>query len=270
MERILKVIKKHIIVYWIFVKNNLMAQMEYRVNFFSGIAMEIGYLFVKLLYVIVIFRSGANINGFTPNELLVFAGTFIILTGFHAGLFMVNFMSMRTLVREGMLDFYMVKPVSVQFIATLRRSDMGLFVTDVTAGIILVALGVIRMKLSLTILQILGYAMFVACGVAIGYSLFLIPQILTFWFINTSAIGETFNSFWDINNVPMVVFSKWFQRIGIFVIPIFVVTNFPALFILDKMSPLYFAWGLIAPVVAFVLVRLLWKVAIRNYSSASS
>lgn len=270
MENFLKIIKKYIIIYWFFVKNNIMAQMEYRVNFISGIAMEIGYLFVKLLYVIVIYKSGANINGFSSDEFLIFAGTFIILTGFHAGLFMVNFLSIRTLVREGMLDFFIVKPISLQFMATLRRSDFGLFLTDVTAGIIIVAIGIFKLNYSLTLIQILGYIMFIACGVVIGYSLFLIPQILSFWFINTTAIGETFNSFWDINSVPMVVFNEFIKNIGIFIIPIFVVTNFPAIFLLDKMNHLYFVWGLIAPIATFTLTRLFWMFAVKNYSSASS
>ena len=270
MKEFFKIIKKHIIIYWIFIKNNIMAQMEYRINFISGIIMELGYLFVKLLYVWVIFKSGAKINGYSSNEFLVFAGTFIILTGFHAGLFMVNFLSIRTLVREGMLDFFIVKPVSLQFMATFRRSDFGLFLTDVLAGIIILVFGIFKLHYELTFFQILGYIMFLACGVVIGYSLFLIPQILSFWFVNTTAIGETFNSLWDINSVPMVVFNKFIQNIGIFVVPIFVVTNFPAVFILQKMSPVYFIWGLAAPVLAFTLTRLFWKLAVRNYSSASS
>lgn len=270
MKEILRIFKIHIIIYWIFIKNNIMAQMEYRVNFISGIIMELGYLFVKLLYVWVIFKSGAKINGYSSSEFLVFAGTFIILTGFHAGLFMVNFLSIRTLVREGMLDFFIVKPVSLQFMATFRRSDFGLFLTDVIAGIVILVFGIFKLQYELTLIQIFGFIMFLACGIIIGYSLFLIPQILSFWFVNTTAIGETFNSLWDINSVPMVVFNKFVQNIGVFIVPIFVVTNFPAIFILQKMSSVYFVWGLIAPFITFTLTRLFWKIAVRNYSSASS
>jgi ABC-2 type transport system permease protein len=270
MKAFLKEIKKHINVYGVFVRNSILSQMEYRFNFFIGIVMELGYLFVKLLYVLVIFRSGANINGFSPNELLVFVGTFIILTGFHAGLFMVNFGSLRSLVREGMLDLYIVKPVSLQFISTLRRSDLGLFLIDVTAGIIMVVIGLSRLHYTMTLLSILGYAAFIACGVVVGYALFLVPQILSFWFVNTSAIGETFNSIWDINNVPMVIYNKWIQRIGVFVIPIFVITNFPSIYIVGKMSPVYFIWGFLAPVAAITFTRLLWKVAVKNYTSTGS
>ncbi len=270
MRNYLKIIKKHIIVYWFFLKNNILAQMEYRVNFFTGIAMELGYLCVKLLYVFVIFRSGSKINGFSPNELLVFIGTFIILTGFHAGLFMINFINLRTLVREGILDFYIIKPVSLQFMATLRRSDFGLFLIDVSIGIVLVVIGLSRLHLSLTLIDIIGYASFLASGVVIGYALFLLPQILTFWFINTSAIGETFNSFWDINNVPMSVYNKIIQNIGIYIIPIFIITNFPTIFILGRMNLIYFIWGVSAPVIAIAITRILWKAAVKNYSSASS
>jgi ABC-2 type transport system permease protein len=54
------------------------------------------------------------------------------------------------------------------------------------------------------------------------------------------------------------------------VLPIFVVTNFPVLFVLGRLSPLYAVWGILAPFVCFGLTRLLWTVAVKQYSSASS
>jgi ABC-2 type transport system permease protein len=47
----------------------------------------------------------------------------------------------------------------------------------------------------------------------------------------------------------------------------FVITSFPALFALGRMSPLQMAWGLVAPVVFFVMARLCWNAGLKNYSS---
>lgn len=270
MKSFFKEIKKHLFIYCLFVKNSLMSQLEYRFNFFTGIAMELGYLLVKILYPVIIYRAGTNINGFTPDEFLVFIGTYIIITSIYAGFFMMNLYAFRNLVREGQLDLLIVKPVSLQFIATLRRSDIGLFLIDFSAGSVLVAVGLTRINLSLSLLDIFGYALFVAAGAIVGYAFFLIPQVLNFWFFNTGALVETIDSFWDFNNVPMVVYEKFIQNIGVFIIPIFVITNFPALFLLKKLSPVFFVWGLLAPVIFLFLSRIVWKLALKNYSSASS
>ena len=110
-----------------------------------------------------------------------------------------------------------------------------------------------------------------ASAALVAYSLFLLPQILSFWLMNTSAIAEITDSFWDFNNMPMDIYNRWIRQIGVFVLPIFVITNFPPMFVLNKMPPVYLAWAFAAAADAAAdLVRLLWKRGLRNYSSASS
>jgi ABC-2 type transport system permease protein len=270
MKNIFAELKKHLFIYWMFLKNCLAAQMEYRVNFFTGIAMECGYLVVKILYVIVIYRSGKMINGLSPDAILLFVGTFVIITGFYAGLFMMNFFQLREQIRSGSLDLLITKPVSLQFILTLRRSDMGIMVIDVTAGAIMVAIGWNRLHLPFDLINALGFIGFLLSGAVVGYAIFLLPQILSFWLINTSAIAEMVDSFWDFNNVPMTIYNNYIQRFGVFLLPIFVVTNFPALFVLGRMNLIYIIWGIIAPFIFMGITRAFWQLAIRNYTSASS
>jgi len=73
---------KHLRIYAMLVRMNVMSQMEYRANFVTGMLMELGYLVVKILYVLVAFRAGRRIAGFSPDEVLVFVGTFVLVTGF--------------------------------------------------------------------------------------------------------------------------------------------------------------------------------------------
>jgi ABC-2 type transport system permease protein len=270
MKGLLREIRKHFFIWYVFMKNNLMGQLEYRVNFLTGLAMEAGYLLVKLLYVIVVYRAGSSVNGMTPDEVLVFVGTFVIVTGFYAGLFMLNNFSLSDHIRNGTLDFFIVKPVSLQFMATLRRSDIALFLTDTLAGIVMLAIGWSRLKIPLNIINLAGFAGYMLCGVIVGYSIFLFPILFSFWFVKSGALSSTVDSFWDFNNVPMGVYSKLVQRIGVYVLPIFVVTNFPAMFVLGKLSPAFAIWGIAAPFLCFAATRALWTVALKQYNSASS
>ncbi len=75
--------------------------------------MEIGYLVVKLLYVIVIYNAGVDVSGLSPDEILVFVGAFVIHTAFYAGFFMMNHFELSERIRSGTLDFFIVKPVSL-------------------------------------------------------------------------------------------------------------------------------------------------------------
>lgn len=270
MGTIMRELKKHAFIWFVFMKNSLIAQMEYRANFFTGISMEAGYLLVKLLYVIVVYRSGASVNGLSADEVLVFVGAYVLVTGFYAGFFMINNFALSDHIRTGTLDFFIVKPVSLQFMATLRRSDIALFLTDFVAGVILIAIGWSRLKIPLNILNLAGFTGYMLSGVIVGYALFLFPIIFSFWIVKSGSLAGVVDSFWDFNNVPMGVYSKLIQRIGVFILPIFVVTNFPVLFVLGKMDPLYAVWGILAPFVSLGVTRLFWSVAVKRYSSASS
>jgi ABC-2 type transport system permease protein len=270
MQELWREIKKHLLVYVLFVKNSVMAQMEYRFNFIGNLAMETGYLCVKLSYVVVVYRSGVTIHGLSPDEILFFIGTFIGMTGFYAGLFMINNFRLRTLVKEGDLDLYLTKPISIQFMATLRQADMTLFSVDVIAGGICVITAWARLGIPATLVTVGSYLLFVVLSALVAYSLFLLPQILSFWFLNTSAIAEVTDMFWDFNSMPMDIYNTVIQQVGVFVIPIFVITNFPPLVVLHKLPPAYLVWAVLLPILLLMLVRAFWKVGLRNYSSASS
>jgi ABC-2 type transport system permease protein len=70
--------------------------------------------------------------------------------------------------------------------------------------------------------------------------------------------------------MPMEIYTRWIKFIGVFVIPIFVVSNFPPLFVLKKMDSIYFAWALGLPLALLYVVRFVWKKGLKSYSSASS
>lgn len=192
------------------------------------------------------------------------------MTGIYAGLFAMNFMSIPEYIRTGNLDLLITKPVSLQFIVTLRHIDFGLAIPDIIAGIIMIICGWGKLGIPLSAYNILGFCAFAISGIIILYSLFLLPRLLAFFIVNTSSINEVTESFWEFNNMPMLIYSKWVQNIGIFVLPVFLISNFSPLFILNRLNGVYIIWGIVAPLILFAIVRVLWKFSIKNYSSASS
>ena len=270
MRDLLREIKKHVLIYGLFLKNSLMVQMEYRFSFIGNFSMEVGYLFVKLSYVVVVYRSGVKINGLSPDEILLFVGTFVTLTAVYAGLFMINNFRLRGKIKDGELDLLLTKPVSLQFMATLRQADLTIFGVDAVAGLIMVGIAWARLGIPVSLVTVGGYAGFMVISSLVSYSLFLLPQILSFWLMNTSAIAEITDSFWDFNNMPMDIYTAWVKQVGVFILPIFVISNFPPMFVLNKMPPLYLAWSALLPILLLWAVRLLWKQGLKTYSSASS
>ncbi len=270
MRRFLVSLKKHFFIYLLFMKNSTMGFLEYRANLFAALTMELVYLFSKILYVIVFYNSSVKIDGVSPDEIMLYIGTFILMTGLFVGFFMDNFYQIPEHIRTGTLDTYITKPVSLQFIATMREFNIVLLTPNLIAGTVLVSIAWKRLGIAANFHNIGGYVLIILSSLFISYAVFLFPQILSFWTIKSGAITEVADKCWDFNNMPMLIYNKWMQRVGVFLIPIFCITNFPAMFVLGNLSTVYFVWVFIAPVLFFTLITLFWRYAVRNYTSASS
>lgn len=261
--------RKYLRLVGVFMKFSLMSQLEYRINFLAGVVVEMGWMLVKLLYVAVVYRIGINIGVLTPDHIMLFIGIYVLMTGFYM-LYYSNFVGLSTMVREGELDMYLVKPASLQFLVTLRQWSFPMFLPNLVAGSILIATGWSRAGLLVSAGRVAGFLFLLFCSNLLTYSLFLIPNLLSFWIVSTGGLANITAATWDFNNMPQMIYGKWIQRIGTFILPVFVITNFPGLFLMGELSPAMFLWAVLSPVLFFALARMLWKKAVRNYSSASS
>ncbi|AZH30913.1 ABC-2 family transporter protein [Paenibacillus sp. M-152] len=269
MKHVFRNVGRYLRLYWKFVQFSVMSQMEYRINFITAFLVETAYLLIKLLYASVPYRAGTDINGWSPDAILLYIGVFTMMSGFYSGLFYSNFTSLPEKIRTGSLDVLMTKPVSLQFMVTLRQFELGYTLPNVIGGGIMTGVGWHRLGLPFNLETVGGFSVLLGCGVLTAYSVFLLPQLLAFWIIRTNGVTELSNSIFETNYVPMAVYSNLIQRIGLFVLPVFVICNFPPMFILGKMEPGLMLWAFLAPLWLLAIIRLIWQFALRDYTSAS-
>jgi len=250
--------------------NSLSASLEYRANFFMAVLVECAYLFVKILYVIVSYQTDLNINGLTPDSILLFVGTFVFITGIMSMVYFPNFLRIPGYVHDGSLDLFITKPVSSQFMVSFRYVDFGWALPNVVGGIIMIIIALCRLNITPTWWQFAGFAFYNFTGIVLTYSLLLLPEILAFYFIKLDWLQEVIYALWDFNNMPMNIYGRTIRGIGTFAIPFFVITNYPPLFLLNKLKIYEIIWGIVLPVVGLIIVKYAWKKGISKYESASS
>ncbi|MDR0731247.1 MAG: ABC-2 family transporter protein [Treponema sp.] len=265
----LATIKRYLAIYGLFVKFSIMSQMEYRLNFFISAGVQLAHICTKLTYIVVLYSTGVVINGFSPDEMTIMIGTYTALSGVFVSLFLINFDGLSGHIQRGTLDTYIVKPISLQFIATLRHVDLAFAFVSLIAGGVMVALGWSRAGVAFTPLKILGFLGFVFWGLFLTYSVFLIPNILCFWTTASSGVSALVGQLWDFNNMPMTIYDGLIKVLGTFIIPVFLITNMGGLFVLEKLSPAMIAWSILAPVVFFIISRILWNRGMKRYVSVS-
>ncbi|MCY9517582.1 ABC transporter permease [Paenibacillus apiarius] len=264
----LKTIIRYLSIYYIIVRNCFLNELEYRTNFIMQIFASLASLLSHFVYVIVVYKSGANIAGLTPDHVLLFMGTYFILTAVYAFFFVNNFVAFQHHVRQGTLDMYITKPVSLQFILSVRLINvMG--ISDFIVGVIVVCFAWNRLGIQVDAVNLFGYAGYIICGVILTYALFMLPQVLAFWITNTGNLYNIGAQLWDANIMPMVIYNRAIRTIGTFVIPVFVISNFAPLYLLDKLNFYELLWGICVPFLFLGLVRYLFVQGLKSYTSAS-
>ncbi len=268
-DKVKKCIIKYLRVWFLFIKNCISIDMQYRFNFFMGIIVDFIFFFNKIIYAFIIYDTRSTINGMTPDEILLYIGTFSIVQGLYTTFFLVNLKVMLPkYIRMGELDFYMVKPISLQFLVSCQTIEISTMIPDLLGGIIVVIIAIKRLGVDVNVVSIAGYISMIGIGVLLSYAILFSIQLLSFFFIKLDAVGNVAQELFSLNNLPSKLYNKSIRFVGTFVIPIFLVTNVAPTWLLHKVHTVQCIWILFITVIAMQLSRRLWKRVITRYTSA--
>ncbi len=266
----MKEFTKHLKLMGLFTKRYIMSQMEYRTSFFTILIVESLILFSKLLYTVVVYNTDMIVDGLKPEAITMFTGTFFIISAVYGALFMFNFTNLQNSVYDGSLDIAITKPISLQFYLTVSTIDLAVPIPNFIAGVIMVSNAWKTLQLSTEPFIIAGYVFYIILGVVMLYSILLLPPLLSFWFVKSEGISQIVSGLSNFNMMPMAIYPKALKFFGTFIIPIFIVSNFPPLFVLGRLNIGTQIWGIVAPMLFFGGARIVFKKAIRKYSSIAN
>lgn len=265
----MKKVLKHLTILRVFSVNCIIGYLEYPANFFMEIVSEIVYVLMKFIYVYSIYRVGFLTNGvYEPSYLLLICGNYMILTGIFVGFLLMNFLDLSTEIKDGTLDFMLVKPISLQFSISFRRFQFAAAIPNIIIGGILFFLSL--RNVGIVWYNVFLYVFIMLCAVILTYSIFLILQLSAFWVIKASALSNIFETIWDFNNMPMQIYPKKVATVFTYAVPLLIISNYPIMAIMGNLEYIRIIWMLLITVALFILCRILWNISIKRYSSASS
>lgn len=253
-----------------FFKHSLMVQMEYRFNFFLMLLLGGIYVLVRVIFMSVIYKTGIHVNGLSPDSMLLHMGIFTVMSGLFGLLFSDNFFKISEHIRSGTLDSFITKPISCQFLVSFRNFNIGLATPDLIVGFAMIWVACGRLNILINPMVILGLTGLMISGLLVMYAIFLFPYIFCFWITRGGAINLVIDNLFELNMMPMGIYSVTMQKIGIFLIPLFIIPNFPTLFLLKKLSSLECIWAMVVPFVLLWIIRKFWNFGLKSYSSCSS
>lgn len=269
-------------VFLIFARNSLVRDMTFRANFIIDTISSIAWMAMNLAFYTLVFQYtpmlGAD-SGWGKYEFFLFLATTLVVNSIVQALFMTNADEFSELIRTGSLDFALLKPIDTQFLVSLQRIEWS-SAGNLVFGLVLIVYASGKLDQSPGLAQIGLYLVYVACGVTILYSLMIALAASSVWL----GRNQTLYDFWfyitNFSRYPREIYRgkygdplRWFFT---FIIPVLVVINVPARFLVRSLRPqtaddwLLPAFTLAAAVASLAASRWVFNRALGSYRSASS
>lgn len=246
----------------------LMTAAAYRASFLVDLLVGAVSSVALVLPLVFVYDHATTVAGWSFHEALLVTAFFLVLQGLVGTFVEPNLSAVVEGIRKGSLDYLVLKPVDAQLVASFQRIAPAK-AWDLLAGAVVAAWAFTALPLPTPGEALLALGL-LACGVAAIYGLWVLVICTSFWFVRVDNLRFLLNAVMDTGRWPVDIYRGWLRMVLTVVVPVAVVTSFPAMALLGRpQAGLLLHAGAVAAGL-LVLSRAAWKLALRHYTSASS
>lgn len=258
---------------WCMWRNSLIREMTFRSHFLLNTASELLWVGMTLIFIKVIYLNTAEVRGWSEHQYLFLVGTHLMIAHLFEAFFFDNCWRFSELVRTGNLDFVLLKPVNTQWLLSFERVNYSAL-ANLPAAVAICWYAGARSGVYITWLQLALFPVFILAGVAILYALLFMFATASVWLIRQSGLDQLWFYATSLARYPAEIYrgfaggALFFALV--FVVPVLLVTNLPANFMVRSFEPAMAVYLLAAAAGLVVLSTLVLRWTLRWYRSASS
>lgn len=274
--------RSYLRVFLTFARNSLVRDMTFRVNFIIDLLTSTAWVMMNLVYYLLIFQYVPEIGvgtGWEKYPFLIFMATSLLINSIVETFFMTNMDELSELIRTGTLDFALLKPMDTQFLVSLVRIDWSGF-GNFIVGLVLLCYALVHLDYVPGVVEMTLYPIYILCGVGIYYGLMVAMAATSVWLGRNLTLLDFWFSITMFSRYPMEIYQG---RYGVllrgaftFIVPVLVVVNVPARFLVRPLSPhsisdwLLPIFTILVTFASLVITRWIFNRALVSYRSASS
>lgn len=243
--------------------------MQYRGDFLVRGFVTALWMSVTLLPLFVVFGARRSVAGWSFPEALVVVGWFTLLRAVLEGGVSPSLTAVVEHVRRGTLDFILLKPADAQFLVSTAKFEPWR-VLDFAGALAIFAYAFARLGHGPDARGVLLGLAFLALAVIVLYSFWILVVSAAFWVVKVDNLSYLFQSLFDAGRWPITIFRGALYYVFTFVFPLALMTTYPALALLGKLTARSAALAWLGGLAFAALARAVWLRALRVYTSASS
>jgi ABC-2 type transport system permease protein len=214
------------------IKSSLASRMAYRGDFimsmFIMMIVELGGPVITL----IIYNNGASFPGWGVYEVLLLQGIFLLSRGISFPLFMGIVWNTISRVQEGTFDLLLIKPRSILLMSiasAFDSEDLGKLI----GGILVFGIAMKNLPAQ-PLHNWITFFIFFIFSILLMFAFGLFMAGLGIVWIGNYRIYDIFMAVMEFGMYPKSIFTKSFQTITTYIIPISLLASYPASALLGK------------------------------------
>lgn len=243
------------------------AQLSYGVGSLGFLLGKLIRLFFFFAYIVAIFTHTTSLAGYTLAQTVLFFLTYN-LVDITAQVFFRGIYGARRAVQDGDLDYYLIQPCPP--LVRLAASTVD-FLDLATLLPVLALLGLTWTRLpGITPLELAAYGLLTVNGVLIALAIHIVVAALA---VRTQELENTiwiYRELMFLGRFPVDIYGGALRIVLTFVLPIGVMTSFPAMALLGLLTPVQVFYALAVALAAMGFALWFWQDALARYTSVSS
>jgi ABC-2 type transport system permease protein len=253
----------------VFYKTSIQTDMEYRADFYTRILASLFGLLTNLGAFSIAYNYTRNLGGWTLPQALVLLAIYYLMDGLIEMFIAPNMRQVMEQVRQGTLDFVLLKPVSGQFMASFRTINVWRIV-NVIVGLSLSAYTISRLGLTVGFTQAVFFALTLLAGIVVVYSFWLCLVTLTFWFVKLENIEQIVWQAFEAGRYPIDIYPIWLKSTLTYIIPVAFIITVPAQALSGRLAPSYLFVTALVAAVMLLASSAFWRFGLKHYTGASA
>jgi ABC-2 type transport system permease protein len=207
--------------------------------------------------------------GWSFDEALVVMGWFLLMKGLLEGAVNPSLASVVEHIRKGTLDFVLLKPADAQFLVSTAKVEPWRLV-DLLAALAVFGVAFHRLGRWPGPADLAAAFLLLGCAAWTMYSLWILVVSAAFHVVKVDNLSFLFSSIFDAARWPASVFRGVWRILFTFVVPLALMTTYPAQALLGRLALGTALWALAGAVLFAAFARVVWRSSISRYTSASS
>lgn len=269
MRPLVSEIRRYLRLWGFLLKLSLSEILMFRINgLLFGLA-PIVWAATVLVFLGIIFSNVKTLGGWSFWETVFMLGVSETIFVVYWASFLINLRNFVNEVRTGRFDQSLLKPVNPRFLVSFRTLDftlLGSFINSLAIFIV----SLIKVAGQIELPRLPGFLFLLVAAYVICYLFHFIFASLAFWVINARPFLDWIFEIADFGHYPATIYPPSLRMFFTFFVPILFFGYFPTAFLLGRLDSIYLGIAILLILALYAISRLVWRVGLKRYQSASS